>query len=400
MDLVYKNEKRLFALMLLLSLLAWGLLLVGTMGTVIVYVLFGFLFYCFAQSALISYIKGTGVRITAEQFPDLERQIAASCRKLGIAEEPDAYLLQMGGALNAFATRFFGRDFLVLYSDVVDGLADDPDALNFYIGHELGHIKQKHLTWSTVLMPAAILPLVGPAYSRAREYTCDRHGLAACDSPASAERGLAVLAAGGKRARSLNTEAYIEQSRQTEGFWMSFHELVGDYPWLVKRMAAVRALGAGYEIAQPSRNKLAALLALFVPRFGMGGGGAVVTVAIVGILAAVAIPAYQEYTQKAKTASAYLRGQDAADKVGRYYMARQSLPATLAQAGVAVAPDTNVAALELDQQDGVLRMTTQVAGPEGSGVLVFSPALDADKRVVWRCTGEHLKPSVLPAACR
>jgi hypothetical protein len=59
---------------------------------------------------------------------------------------PEAYLLQMGGMLNAFATRFLGRDFLVLYSDVVDGLADNPDALNFYIGHEIGHIKRKHLT--------------------------------------------------------------------------------------------------------------------------------------------------------------------------------------------------------------------------------------------------------------
>lgn len=39
--------------------------------------------------------------------------------------------MQMGGAFNAFATRFFGRDFLVLYSDVVDALEDNPDALNF-----------------------------------------------------------------------------------------------------------------------------------------------------------------------------------------------------------------------------------------------------------------------------
>jgi Zn-dependent protease with chaperone function len=148
-----------------------------------VYFLFAFLFYCVVQSALISYIKGNGVRITEEQFPDLKQQIAACCRKLGLDEEPQAYLMQMGGMLNAFATRFLGRHFIVLYSDVVDGLADNPDALNFYIGHEIGHIKRKHLSWSTILMPAAALPLIGAAYSRAREYTCDRHGLAACDNP-------------------------------------------------------------------------------------------------------------------------------------------------------------------------------------------------------------------------
>jgi Zn-dependent protease with chaperone function/type II secretory pathway pseudopilin PulG len=403
MHLVYKNEKPLFTLMLALSALAWLLILLGTVGMVLIYFLFGFLFYCFAQSALISYIKGTGVRITEEQYPDLKQQISACCRKLGVNEEPQAYLLQMGGMLNAFATRFLGRDFLVLYTDVVDGLADNPDALNFYIGHELGHIRQKHLSWSTVLMPASVLPLVGAAYSRAREYTCDRHGLAACDNPLNAEHGLAVLAAGGKRARTLNTQAYIDQSEQTEGFWMSFHELVGDYPWLVKRMAAVRALAAGQEPIQPSRNKLAAVLALFVPRLGVAGGagaGVVVLVALIGILAAVAIPAYQGYTQKARSMAAYKVGQDATGKVGAYYMKNEAIPATLEEAGVRLAPSDAVNQVQFDPDNGNLRVETSIAGAQGAGALVFTPSLDANKRVVWRCSGENLMPAALPAECR
>jgi Zn-dependent protease with chaperone function len=297
MELVYRNETRLFKLMLGWSIFCWTLLLVGTFGMVLLWLLGGFLMYCFVQSALISYIKGNGMRITEEQFPDLKQQIGRCCRKLGLDEEPQAYLMQMGGMLNAFATRFLGRHFLVLYSDVVDGLADNPDALNFYIGHEIGHIKRKHLSWSTVLMPAAALPLIGPAYARAREYTCDRHGLAACDNPRNAEHGLAVLAAGGKRALTMNNSAYVDQARQTEGFWMSFHELVGDYPWLVKRMAAVRALAAGHELRQPARNKLAAMLALCVPRTGVGLV-AVVPVMVIALAAAVGIPAYHQYQQR------------------------------------------------------------------------------------------------------
>ena len=401
MQLVYKNEKRLFGLMLVLSVLVWAALLLGTKGLVLVYALFGFLLYCFAQSALISYIKGTGVRITEEQFPDLKQQIAACCRKLDVDKEPEAYLLQMGGALNAFATRFFGRDFLVLYSEVVDGLAHNPDALNFYIGHELGHIRRKHLRWSTVLMPASVLPLVGAAYSRAREYTCDRHGLAACDNPLNAEHGLAVLAAGGKRARTMNLDAYAGQAGQTEGFWMSFHELVGDYPWLVKRMVAVRALAAGQEPGQPSRSVLAGLLALFVPRLGAGaGGGAIVAVAMIGILAALAIPAYQGYTQKAKTMAAFQVGQDATAKVGAYYAAKEAVPSTLEEAGVRLANDNAVNEVQFDPDSAELRVVTSIVGTQGAGTLVFTPSLDANKRVVWRCSAENLVQTALPSNCR
>jgi Zn-dependent protease with chaperone function/type II secretory pathway pseudopilin PulG len=400
MELVYKNEKRLFGLMLGLSVLVWVLVLIGTAGMVLVYALLAFLFYCFAQSALISYIKGNGVRITEEQFPDLKQQIHDCCRKLDVIDEPQAYLLQMGGMLNAFATRFLGRDFLVLYSEVVDGLADNPDALNFYIGHELGHLKRKHLSWATVLMPASVLPLVGPAYSRAREYTCDRHGLAACENPVNAEHGLAVLAAGGKRARSMNTQAYIDQSSQTEGFWMSFHELVGDYPWLVKRMAAVRALAAGREPSQPSRNTLAGLLALFVPRLGVAGGGALVSVAMIGILAALAIPAYQGYTQKAKTMAAYGVGHDATTKVSAYYAAKEAVPSTLEEAGVRLANDSAVNEVQFDPDTAQLRVVTSIVSAQGAGTLVFSPSLDGNKHVVWRCSAENLAQTALPDNCR
>lgn len=131
MTLIYKNEKTLFAIMLVMSSVLWFVFLAFALVGGLLF----FVMYCFAQSALISHIKGTGVQITEKQFPDLHRRIDACCDKLGHTERPQAYLMQMGGALNAFATRFFGRDFLVLYSDVVDALDESPDALNFYIGH-------------------------------------------------------------------------------------------------------------------------------------------------------------------------------------------------------------------------------------------------------------------------
>jgi Zn-dependent protease with chaperone function/Tfp pilus assembly protein PilE len=399
MDLVYRNEKTLFPIMLVLSLLAWLALLVGTFGAILIYALFFFIAYCFAQSALISYIKGNGVRITSEQFPELKQQITRCSERLGQTPEPEAYLLQMGGALNAFATRFFGRDFIVLYADVVDSLHDNPDALNFYIGHEIGHIKRRHLKWGKVLLPAMVLPLIGPAYSRAREYTCDRHGLAACDSPFNAEHGLATLAAGPRSWRNLNRVAFAGQSQQTRGFWMSFHELVGDYPWLAKRMVAVRALAAGQEVEQPPRHFGAVLLALFVPRFGLGAAAPIVTVAIIGILAAVAIPAYQDYTLKAKLAPALAAGHAATGKVGQYIMAHHAVPASLEKAGLQ-AQAAGVEVLQLNPESGVIHIVTSVVTVNGKGVLTFTPSADDKGNVQWTCSADGIREQALPPECR
>ena len=51
------------------------------------------------------------------------------------------------------------------------------------------------------------LPLIGAAYSRAREYTCDLHGLACCPNPEHAARAIAAISAGGKRWASSRSSA-------------------------------------------------------------------------------------------------------------------------------------------------------------------------------------------------
>ena len=312
MELAYKNEKPLFLISLIISLTFWTLLIAGTMGAALLYILFFFLFYLFAQSAFISYIKGTGVKITAEQFPDLHQELMACREKLSMQDAPETYLLHADGAFNALATRFLKRNYIVLFSDVVDALDSHLPALRFYIGHELGHIKRKHLIWGPILAPAGILPLIGAAYSRAREYTCDNHGYACCDDPKDAVYGLTALAAGGKRWKKIALKNYVNQASQTGGFWMSFHELIADYPWLVKRAARLVSRATNRPAILPRRHLLAWLIALFIPRGGgkAGGGSALIMVAIVGILAAIAIPQFAKYQQRAmeQNAASQLQG--------------------------------------------------------------------------------------------
>lgn len=313
MNLVYKHEKTLFTIAAVLAGLFWLLITVFSAGLVLIYILFLFLFYLFAQAAFISYIKGTGVKITEKQFPDLHAKLLASCEKVGQKEIPDAYLLRTD-FFNALATRFLGRNFIVLFSDVVDALSERPDAVDFYIGHEIGHIHRKHLLWSAFLAPAKVTPLLGSALRRAEEYTCDRYGVACSQSEDDVKAAIAALAAGDTRWQHVDVDAYVEQTTDTSGFWMSFNELTGDYPWLTKRMATALAVYRDEEIEHPRRSIFAWILAALTPRFGAGGGGAgvIAIIAIIGILAAIALPAYKQYSDLASLAGmAATLGDDA-----------------------------------------------------------------------------------------
>jgi len=395
--LVYRHEKTLFGIAAVLAILFWIVLIVGTLGIALIYLLIAFLIYLFAQSGLISYLRGNAARITREQFPDLHGRIHDCCTKLHIPTPPEAFLFHAGGAFNAFAARFLGRNYLVLYSDVVDALEPNPDALNFYIGHELGHIRRGHLAWGPVLFPALILPLLGAAYSRAREYTCDLHGLACSPTRETAARALSALAAGGKRWQSVDLPRIAAESDFTSGFWMSFHELISGYPWLVKRIA--RVLGPEHEARIPGRQPLAYLLAIFVPRAGAGGAGAaIVVVAIIGILAAVAIPAYQDYVTRAKVAQAINDAQTATAAVSAHFERTKAVPGTLEEAGFKPQASAGLGSWSVDQR-GLVRFQFAISPLEGKAI-VFIPSLNAQKQVVWRCAGESVEPRYLPQSCR
>ena len=390
-DLVYPRERVLGAVTLVLALLVWLVLIVGTVGVALPLIGIGAIVYLFAHSALIAHVKGNGVELSTEQFPDLYAQFLECCKRLDIATPPEAYILNGNGVLNAFATKFLRDRYVVLTSDIADAMQGNAEGLRFYIGHELGHLRMKHISKALVRWPVLWLPLVGAAYSRARESTCDRHGLACSGSGDSAILALSVLAAGRARWRSLNVANYVRQTEHSGGFWMSFHELISGYPWLTKRAARITDGGTG----GPARNPFAYLVAIFVPFGGRLGGGFsfLIMIYIVGVLAAIAIPAYQDYTIRAKLTTVVIESQLAREKLAAYYLSNHRIPDSLETAGLA--PQlADGSALSLDPKGMSLTVKTK------HGELIFVPSA-AHGRIVWTCTnGERLKATQLPPSCR
>lgn len=263
----YQHEDPLFWISAYVAGSIWLVLLILTVGLIVPIMLLLGLLGLFTRSLLIAWVRGNALKVGAEQFPDLHRQFQHSCQRLGLQRVPELYLCQADGMLNALAVRFMRQDYVVLLSNIVDALKDRPEAIRFYMGHELAHIQRRHLTRHWWLAPAGLTPLLAPAYARACEYTCDRHGLACCDTLEDAQRALVVLAAGSERWKAVNLAAFEAQTRDTGRFWMAVNELTSDYPWLCKRLVRLTDRNASF----PRRSAWAWLIAALSPRLGYGG---------------------------------------------------------------------------------------------------------------------------------
>lgn len=391
-ELVYPRERTLGTITLVLGLLVWLALIVGTVGVALLVLLLGYVLYLFAQSALIAHIRGNGVELSEAQFPDLHAQFVECCDRLQIKKHPQAYVLNGNGGLNAFATAFLGTQYVVLYSDVVDAMDKHTDGVRFYIGHELGHLRMKHLSGHLLRWPVLWLPLLGAAYSRARESTCDRHGLACSKSPEGAAQSLAALSAGVERWKQLDIKNYLDQTKYTSGFWMSFHELVAGYPWLTKRAARVMDTKA----SMPKRNMFSYLLAIFVPYAGrLGAGfGVLIMVYIIGVMAAIAIPAYNGYIVQARVNTVMMQSQSARDVLANYYETNQVVPKSLDDVGIkSLLKDGSQLSLDPNNMELTVKMK--------KGGIIFTPKVDKENRIFWTCSnGEGLKWKQLPTTCR
>lgn len=194
-------------------------------------------------------MRGNGIKITPEQFPEVFEAVHNLAASLGMPTAPEAYVINKHGVLNACAKRYHQRDYVIVYTDVLElAYSFGESELAFVISHELAHIQCGHLKRKWIDFPAKLIPFLGQALSRAREYTCDR--IAQELVPEGASMGLVALSVGTKLFRRINLKALYAQQDSVEDFWSWFSEVISSKPHLNSR---IRALAPGEDRNKPSK---------------------------------------------------------------------------------------------------------------------------------------------------
>ncbi len=120
-----------------------------------------------------------------------------------------------------------------------------------------------------------------------------------------------------------------------------------------------------------------------------------IVVAIIGILAAVAIPAYQDYTVRARVTEGINMAAAAETVVAENMQSGQ----TVLNAGwQAPSATTNVASVGIDSSSGSITVTYTATA--GNGTIVFAPTKDANNQITWTCNTGSLAAKYRPANCR
>jgi type IV pilus assembly protein PilA len=129
-----------------------------------------------------------------------------------------------------------------------------------------------------------------------------------------------------------------------------------------------------------------------------------IVVAIIGILAAIALPAYQDYTVRAKVSEALVVASEARVAVTETASALGGLGSvTAANSGYVFSANATpyIASVGITDTTGVITVTTRSTGAAVAPVLVLTPTqAGADQPVQWTCTTTAGLDKHVPANCR
>ncbi|HET6433205.1 pilin [Dyella sp.] len=130
-----------------------------------------------------------------------------------------------------------------------------------------------------------------------------------------------------------------------------------------------------------------------------------IVVAIIAILAAIAIPAYQDYVIRSQVSEGAVLSDGAKTAVAEFYNNKGHFPTTNTSAGLASALSIKGKYVtQVDAANGLITATfgNEVNDKVATKVLVFS-AVPGEGSITWNCkaaAGTNVDQKYLPTACR
>ena len=125
-----------------------------------------------------------------------------------------------------------------------------------------------------------------------------------------------------------------------------------------------------------------------------------IVVAIIAILAAIALPAYQDFVKRSKVSEGLTAAGACKTSVTEAYQATNTLPATLDASGCMNDPSQYVSGLTVGT-GGAITVTLQGIGtPVDGGTLTLTPTVTNGTISSWNCVTSISKKSLVPASCR
>ena len=127
-----------------------------------------------------------------------------------------------------------------------------------------------------------------------------------------------------------------------------------------------------------------------------------IVVAIIGILAAIAIPQYQSYVKRAKVTEAINATSACKTSVAEYYSVNGELPPDGA-AGCQAQSSDYVSSVEWNAANDEIRANIQgisgIYNDSDTGYYALTASTSSDN-LTWSCSSSHIDKEFLPANCR